>query len=378
MHFIRKSNLVGISYDEQTEISLIKEMIEFWHNDRQKIGKIYNALIENYGRPTSSNAFTTFDISSDTSVKNAFSYSQTHQSYVDNLEDVSFTFNRIFKQIGIVNVDYTLGTGIVTFLDPTQFTHLRDGDKLCFQSDVDTFVEFTIDGLESSNYASFTFDDATLGVRSVIYQDLSNQPLFVSLVFDYDDGGGYDKYIRLSPFRAETVTVIEWNGSETNIEYLARLEAVLVKNQEYHHTPGLQDVVVNVDPRIDIEWFGAITNFGNKLMEKTMYRANIYATKQEQDNTLLFGYKTMRRIKTLDDTSEVMVSRKVDLASTFNFDAFNFNIFGFNTFNEFGMSFPIKENNFLYIQVMIKGKGQIELNSIEIIYKNNRMLKSIG
>ena len=66
------------------------------------------------------------------------------------------------------------------------------------------------------------------------------------------------------------------------------------------------------------------------------------------------------------------------LANQNSLESLNFNHFGFNTFSEMGASFPLKENNFLYIQFEIVGTGQIELNSIEIIYKLNRLLKSIG
>jgi hypothetical protein len=53
-------------------------------------------------------------------------------------------------------------------------------------------------------------------------------------------------------------------------------------------------------------------------------------------------------------------------------------MFAFSTFPEFGMSIRMKENNFLYIQFMVKGAGRIQLNALEIIYKLNRRLKTIG
>ena len=56
----------------------------------------------------------------------------------------------------------------------------------------------------------------------------------------------------------------------------------------------------------------------------------------------------------------------------------DFNLFAINTLNEFGTSIPTKENNFLYIQFLVVGYGSVELNGIEIIYKSNRLLKTIG
>ena len=43
-----------------------------------------------------------------------------------------------------------------------------------------------------------------------------------------------------------------------------------------------------------------------------------------------------------------------------------------------GASFPLKENNFIYVQFIVAGEGDIELNAIEVLYKLNRLLKSIG
>ena len=113
-----------------------------------------------------------------------------------------------------------------------------------------------------------------------------------------------------------------------------------------------------------------MTDLNNNLMEKTMFRTNIYATRQSKGGSLVFGYKTTRK-------SDYFM-KDIDVANQSSLDALNFNHFGFNTFSEMGASFPLKENNFLYIQFEMVGTGQIELNSIEIIYKLNRRLKSIG
>ncbi len=78
----------------------------------------------------------------------------------------------------------------------------------------------------------------------------------------------------------------------------------------------------------------------------------------------------MRRLKALDEV--------IPLPNNFDFGELDFNMFTFSTFPEFGMSIRMKENNFLYIQFMVKGEGRIHLNALEIIYKLNRRLKTIG
>lgn len=125
-------------------------------------------------------------------------------------------------------------------------------------------------------------------------------------------------------------------------------------------------------------WVSSITDFGNNLVEKTLFRTNVYATKKQEENDLVFGFKTMRKLKTLEDGTTIAIDKRVELANTFDFGVIDFTTFGLNTFNEFGMSIPTKENNFLYIQFLVKGTGDIELNALEYIYKENRKLKSIG
>jgi hypothetical protein len=109
-----------------------------------------------------------------------------------------------------------------------------------------------------------------------------------------------------------------------------------------------------------------------------MFRVNLYATKQNNENTLNFGYKTMRRLKELQDTEVLILPDRIELSNNFNFNDLDFNLFSINTFQETGMSLPLKENNFLYIQFVVNGVGNIEFNGFHIVYKNNRQIKSIA
>ena len=94
--------------------------------------------------------------------------------------------------------------------------------------------------------------------------------------------------------------------------------------------------------------------------------------RQALDNTVQFGYRTMRRLNITQERA------KIDVSGGINFDSLDFRTFTFTTFGNQGISMPMKENNFLNIQFIIKATGQIELDAFYLIYKNNRMLKSIG
>ena len=85
---------------------------------------------------------------------------------------------------------------------------------------------------------------------------------------------------------------------------------------------------------------------------------------------MTFGYRTLRRL--------LGISAPIDLSNEFNLEDISFSQFSLATMDTVGFSLPMKENNFLYIQFTINGLGRIELNAIEITYKLNRMLKSVG
>jgi hypothetical protein len=85
---------------------------------------------------------------------------------------------------------------------------------------------------------------------------------------------------------------------------------------------------------------------------------------------MTFGYRTLRRLAGL--------TAPIDLSNEFNLQDIDYAQFTLATMDTVGFSLPMKENNFLYIQFTINGTGKIELNSIEVSYKLNRMLKSVG
>jgi hypothetical protein len=85
---------------------------------------------------------------------------------------------------------------------------------------------------------------------------------------------------------------------------------------------------------------------------------------------MTFGFRTLRRLAGL--------SNVIDLSNNFNLENVEYSQFSLATFNTLSMSVPMKENNFLYIQFVVNGYGKIELNGIEVVFKANRMLRSVN
>ena len=190
------------------------------------------------------------------------------------------------------------------------------------------------------------------------------------------DGSNY--YFRYAFYKSETVYKFE---SSQTTELQQQLANIYDHLEIIFHPVAASDGIISIREPIVFLWQSSMTDFGNNLMEKTMYRANIYATKQETSNSLFFGYKTMRRFKNAETTNSIKVldfDINTSIANQFDLNDLGFTLFSINSFEESGMSFPLKENNFLYIQFLVKASGRVELNAIEAIYKDNRTLKSIG
>jgi len=200
--------------------------------------------------------------------------------------------------------------------------------------------------------------------------------LYIALTFLIPNDGGIG--FILSTVKKEDVPHLVKNQNESVPNFYTRVYANVVDSIEFAALFALQDCTIFTEQIIDVTWLSAITDMGNDLMEKTMFRVNFYATRMNAVNNLYFGYKTMRRLRGLNENEAIAVNKQIDLANTFDFGDIDLNTFTINTFNEFAVSVPAKENNFLYIQFLVAAQGQVELNAIEIIYKLNRLLKTIG
>lgn len=303
--------------------------------------------------------------------KNAFILPEKHMYIKDNPQDYVFKLKQGFKVIGVEGDDYHIDNGMVVVDNSFAFRNISDGQNVYFKVNEEDdgendFVSVEVSGYNEDGFG-FPYNTQLDLDLSKIYMNIAELPLKVSLIFEFDN----TTYFRLTPFTPSEVPFIKQENMETTENYLERLDTYLVDNQDYiFRMDGLQDCYINKPSLIQTRWVSGMTDLNNNLMEKTMFRANIYATRQSKGGSLVFGYKTTRK-------SDYFM-KDIDVANQSSLEALDFNHFGFNTFSEMGASFPLKENNFLYIQFEMVGTGQIELNSIEIIYKLNRRLKSIG
>lgn len=333
-----------------------------------------------YYRPNEISLYS--DISSEIG-RNVFQLSSMDEVYQEP-DNKEFRFiSNGYKYLGEKNIDFTGSYPSYSIVDLSSFAHLSDGDTVYIKTNGGDFIPCVIEGFESSGWTSFTLDtDSTETLDDAyIFQNIQNVALYPSIVFEYyhELEDVWVNYLRLGLTPQEEVSVLTQKPDETYSAYLDRVKLATIKNNDFvFDSQSLLTFYYNKKTPIELFWVSAITDMGNNLMEKTMFRSNVYATKQEESNQILFGYKTMRGLKTLEDGSTVQITQTVDLSNTFDFGGIDFNTFSLNTFNEFGMSFPTKENNFLYIQFLIKAVGSIELNAFEIIYKLNRRLKTIG
>lgn len=283
--------------------------------------------------------------------KNAFILPETHMYIKDNPQDYVFKLKQGFKVIGVEGVDYHIDedNGMVVIKNSLAFRNISDGENVYFkenkENDENDFVSIEVlgyneDGLGFPYTAQLDLD------LSKIYMNIAELPLKVSLVFEFND----TTFFRLTPFTPSEVPFIKQENMETTEKYLERLDTYLVDNQDYIFTTvGPQDCYINKPTLIQTRWVGGVTDLKNNLMEKTMFRVNIYATRPSKGGSLVFGYKTMGKAEYL--------MKDFDVANQNSLEALNFNHFGFSSFSELGASSPLKESNFLYIQFQIVGTG---------------------
>jgi len=265
---------------------------------------------------------------------------------------------------------------------PRFFNTVSSGDTVFFTDDngvrlAGTFTINTITSTTATINSSVDISSLTTTINN-IGVDVSKKNLYPVIALK----NGTDYYFKYSRNKYASSFAYDLGGSGTPTQdAISKFNELNKYFEIIFSSSGSKNAIISTREPIVFLWQSSMTDFGNNLMEKTMYRANLYATKQETSNSLLFGYKTMRRYKSIDETNSIKVldfDINTSIANQFNLNDLGFNLFSINTFEESGMSFPLKENNFLYIQFLVKASGRVELNAIEAIYKDNRRLKSIG
>jgi hypothetical protein len=300
---------------------------------------------------------------SQTSASDLYAFVKPNSFVNANASKYVFKFTSGYQLLGNVTTDYTtLGSTsnfIIVIVNPAAFIGLKDGDKVYLANDSNGFTEHTVSGFEAANFERFSIGSYTLSEStSRVFISIANRPMYVTHLYTYNNVERFNVSFR----KPDSVTL-----NADNITSLNSIKFLSSANGSSAETVNMYRETL--EP-INLRWVSAITDFGNSQMEKTSFRLNIYATKQDQENLVNFGFRTMRRLAGFNEV--------IDLSNNFNMEQVEFNQFSLATFNTNAISRPMKENNFLYIQFTLDGYGSIEINGIEVLYKMNRMLKSIG
>jgi hypothetical protein len=311
------------------------------------------------------------------------------QEFYDNFAKTSIYIpqnNYATQVIAKKTQDYlytSFSNGIATLTiqnNSFRFANIENGDTIYFvENDYTTRQSYVVSEVTSTQVKLIAQDDTWFVANqssgmNYISIEASKKDLYPVIAIKNLTSGSY--HFKYSIYKNQEVFKYDLATQATQAK--TKIEELYFYNEILLYGNGLVSGIMNVREPIVFLWQSAMTDFGNNLMEKTIYRANIYATKKATSSDLYFGYKTMRRFKSLEDTNIVAFDLNVDISNLSNLDDLDFTSFAINTFEEFGMSLPMKENNFLYIQFIVKGEGRLELNALELIYKDNRRLKSIG
>jgi hypothetical protein len=285
--------------------------------------------------------------------------------YVLNFENMGV--DEVYRFKAYKTLDYTISGNTVTVLNIARFIDLSDGDVIyAWRGGVGFPYQYVPVIVRNLTATTFNLEiPSGLPINTdQLFVKVTSKNLYINTIFTYPIDN--KKYIVLSDLKPEQVNEIPIGTStETIIESLDTTNNFIFSNFIY-----LRSVRITKKTPIQMRWVSAITDFENSQMEKTSFKVNLYATKKEEANSISFGYRTMRRMAGL--------SSAIDLSNNFDFKEVEYNQFALATFDTVAISIPMKESNFLYIQFVLNGVGKIEMNAIEVIYKLNRMLKSIG
>lgn len=301
---------------------------------------------------------------------------------LSTVKGLSFTFDneKIYKYLALSG-DFTVeklddDNHRFTIDNSYAFRNIEDGAMIVFKHKTDNeFIHVRVDDL-SDDRTTFLCEITDAYELNTIFVDYSNKKLYPKIIYEFDN----KKRVILSPYEHEEIEIVIKHDDETNDDFFER---VALLDDDYCgyiflNNITLKDVLINRESKIRLKWVSGVLDFGNNFSEKTMFKTNLYATKQEKGNWIKLGYRTMRRFNRFDETGVSDMMKGVESSNPMNFEEVDFNVFAINTLNEFGASIPMKENNFLYIQFIIIGEGNIELNAIEVLYKLNRLLKTVS
>jgi hypothetical protein len=308
-----------------------------------------------------------------------FEMPESYDYVLDSPEDVSFILKEGYYKFAEKNTDFTItNVGLtyeVTILDSDRFVRIKDGDTIYVEKTTD-LLSTEIYGLVENGFQKFYFDLSDEYLLSGIYAlfvDVKDKPLYIHTIYKNIEAEVEHKFLFLLPYPSEEIDVLEIGVEESDMTYANRVTTYFEGKGEYLEYQDVSvDSILKIKQKIEMLWVSGITDFNNNLYEKTIFKTNLFFGGVIGNPTLHFGYKTYRGHIGFNE------AKKIEQYQNFDFNDTSFGLYSLSTFGENGVSFPSKINNFLYIRLMMLGLGYIELNEISVIYKDNRILKSIG
>lgn len=330
-------------------------------------------------------------------------FANSIEQYLKDFKEISFSYHGVktFKIVAKENIDYELEVlGVdsykVNILNDFRFRMLNEGDEISFKNnfiigDNVDYEKVEIESFNSTERESFIINDVSAFNLdlSKMYIDVSKKRLYPKVIFEKWENTN-ELYVILSPYKnnASYIKKEDFEDKPSYLDFISELDDDYGIYDFDTTLNILKDTLINKETKIRLEWVSPVLDFGYNFGEKTMFKTNLYGTKQDKENRIKFGYRTMRRFNRFDREGDSIMMKNtvsiknegqtIEVSNPMDFNEVDFNLFSINTFNEFGSSIHTKENNFLYIQFLILGEGNISLNSLEFLYKINRMLKTIG
>jgi len=288
-----------------------------------------------------------------------------------DLQDMIFRFdNTVYKRIGVLDVDYEIDTENqrIAILNPTAFRHISDGDTLYLETGLSS--SFEVNGLEETDGLYIVPDTwASAGAYDYLFMDIKGIDFYVRAILT--DTENEIEYLLFSFEKPDAIE--EFSGDETAIRGYDD-DLILSDNQFFLSgisTASELDVIIIQKHPIELQWQSGAFDFGASISEKTMFKAYFNFNRLGLENKMYFGRKTMRSV-------DWNANHELSIPNVSDFEITDFTNYALSAFSETGISFPCKENNFLYIQFLVIAFGQIELSGFSVMYKINRLVKSIG
>ena len=186
--------------------------------------------------------------------------------------DTHFVFDGLYERIGIESVDYLVeeNPNRIKVLHRGKFIGLDD-EFTFYTFDSNNNIEYEYKGKFSENREYITADKV-IGKKN-IYINVSGKKLYVK---DFAITTN-QRYFTFARFKPDYVKQYSQDSGVEDANFF-----IYIGNNPITNVVGIKEYP------IEFSWFSSVFDFGNDLQEKTMFRFNLYATKQKRKQLFIF------------------------------------------------------------------------------------------